>query len=102
MNESEMLYANYISIWNIIHIYRKYYIGKVIVIRVSVNNEIKVVQFWCDHNDCADSEMSEKIQTLYNAYAPNNKYRKVIYRSGNGNLLTYTSELLRQNSGIVA
>lgn len=73
-----------------------------IVIRVSVNNEIKVVQFWCDHNDCADSEMSEKIQTLYNAYAPSNKYKKVIYRSGNGNLLTYTSELLRQNAGIVA
>ena len=83
-------------------IYTKFWVDniceRVIVIRVTVNDSLKVVQFWCDKADCADDKkLFDKVQTLYTAYAPNEKYRKVIYRTGNCDLLNLTSDLLRHN-----
>lgn len=68
-------------------------------IRITVNDTLKVVQFWCDKADCTDEKkLFENVQTLYTAYAPNDKYKKVIYRAGNHDLLGLTSDLLRNNA----
>ena len=68
-----------------------------IAIRITVNDEIKVVQFWCDKTDLLDEQLFEKIENLYKEYAPDAKYRKVIYRTGERDLLSLTSDLLRRN-----
>ena len=65
-----------------------------IAIRITVNDEIKVVQFWCDKTDLSDEQL---IENLYKEYAPDEKYRKIIYRTGERDLLSLTSDLLHRN-----
>ena len=66
--------------------------------RVSINNELKIVQFWCDSKEAEKPEFKDTINNLFKEFAPSDKYRKVIYRSGNGNLLELTKDLLKYNN----
>ncbi|MBR4296312.1 MAG: hypothetical protein IKT56_05720 [Clostridia bacterium] len=67
------------------------------IIRVSINNEIKAVQFWCGKSDSEDEGLFEKVNAIYNQITPSKKYKKVIYRSGTDDLVSLTAELLRTN-----
>jgi len=67
------------------------------IIRVSINNEIKAVQFWCGKCDSEDEGLFEKVNAIYNRITPSKKYKKVIYRSGTDDLVNLTAELLRTN-----
>lgn len=64
--------------------------------RVSVNEKIKVVSFWLLNNEEQDDE---KIDILFDKYKKDNKYRKVVYKSGTGDLFYNTKELLKNNNG---
>ncbi len=66
-------------------------------IRITINDEIKAVQFWCGKSDSEDEGLFEKVNAIYNKIAPSKKYKKVIYRSGDGDLVSLTAELLRIN-----
>ncbi|MGN0655112.1 MAG: hypothetical protein ACI4KD_09390 [Oscillospiraceae bacterium] len=68
-----------------------------IFIRVSINDEIKIIQFWCTQEDTSDKNTNALIDKIFEQIAPDKKYRKVIYRSGNKNLVDCTSLLLKQN-----
>ncbi|MBR3967068.1 MAG: hypothetical protein IKJ91_08355 [Clostridia bacterium] len=65
-------------------------------IRVTVNDELKAVQFWCSKSD-EDKDLFGKVNEIYDRITPSKKYKKVIYRSGNGDLVSLTAELLRIN-----
>lgn len=69
-----------------------------IIIRITINDEIKVVQFWCNKEDTNAPDFMNKINEMFTKVAPNDKFKKVIYRSGNGDLLSATSELLLRNT----
>ena len=69
-------------------------------IRITVNDELKVVQFWCDRTDLENENLFETVQNLYDEYTPDTKYRKIIYRTGERDLLGLTSELVRHNLNI--
>ena len=69
----------------------------VTTIRITVNEDIKIVQFWCGKEDTEAPGFTEKIEEIFAQIAPGDKFKKVIYRSGNGNLLSATSELIRRN-----
>lgn len=68
-----------------------------IFIRITVNNDIRAVQFWCDKTESQDSNLLQNIEKLYSQYSPDRKYRKVIYRSGNENLADLTNALFSHN-----
>ena len=62
---------------------------EVIAIRISVNDELKVVQFWCTEDEANIS--FDKIDI------PFEKYRKVIYRSGKSDLNDLTAAIVKHN-----
>ena len=70
--------------------------------RVSINNELKIVQFWCDSKEAEKPEFKDTINNLFKEFAPSDKYRKVIYRSGNMDLTNLTANLLNHNVGLTA
>ena len=67
-------------------------------IKVTINDAIKVVQFWCTKEDTEEPDFMNKINATFTQIAPSEKFKKVIYRSGNGDLLSATTELLRRNT----
>ena len=71
-------------------------------IRVSVNEDLKIIQFWCCKEDIEKETFNNDIETLYNTYAIDGKYRKVIYRSGSKDLASLTAALLHHNIGVTA
>ncbi len=63
-------------------------------IRVSVNREIKAVQFWLTAAEREDNSVMSAI----NDYAViDKKYKKVIYVSGVNSLAATTGDLLKRN-----
>ncbi len=71
-------------------------------IRVTVNNDLKVVQYWCSKEDTQKDSFFEDIEKAYILFATDKKWRKVIYRSGDADLLDLTSDLLKHNRGLTA
>ncbi len=69
---------------------------------VSINKDLKIVQFWCDSKEAEKPEFKDTVNTLFKEHAPSEKYRKVIYRSGNSDLLELTKDLLKHNIGLTA
>lgn len=66
-------------------------------IRITINNEIKAVEFWCGKSDYEKENFFEKINEKFEEISPGKKYKKVIFRSGDGDLVSLTAELLRIN-----
>ena len=72
-----------------------------ITIRISINDSLKVVQFWLTGAEAQD----ETIMTGIRAYSDENtntlkkadQYKKVVYISGHNSLLDASGELLRVN-----
>lgn len=72
-----------------------------IFIRVSVNDTLKVVQFWLTGSEAEDKSVMERIAYYSDenttAAKKSDRYKKVVYISGNKPLLDVTGELLRVN-----
>ena len=68
--------------------------------RVTVNHDLKIIQFWCTNNITRDELCN--IESICENCLPNEKYRNVIYKSGGADLRVKTEELLKHNLGIFA
>lgn len=69
-----------------------------ILSRVSVNDNLKIVQFWLTSDETiGNPSIVEQIEKLFLLYKQDTKYRKVIYHSGNRDLTDMTIRLLKQN-----
>lgn len=74
---------------------------EVIAIRVSVNDALKVIQFWLTGAEAEDVGVMNRIKKYAdeNTTSPKNseRYKKVIYISGSKPLLDVTGALLKAN-----
>ena len=70
---------------------------RVIPIRISINDDIKVVQFWFTREEGEAENRRQITDELFKKLALDDKYRKVTYISGSGDLFSSTNELIRQN-----
>lgn len=66
-------------------------------IRASVNHEIKVFQIWCTEDERNIEGFFELVEQLVKKHNIDPKYKRVIYISGEKNLIELTADLLRQN-----
>ena len=63
-----------------------------ICIRISVNDEIKAIEFWVGNNENIDRRYINEIASQIN-----NKYKKIMFRSGAGDLTKLTYDLFKLN-----
>lgn len=75
---------------------------KVIKVRLSINENLNIIQFWCSGEDTQKLTFEDGIQHLYCRLNAGKKYRMVIYRSGIRNLADLTGDLLRRNISAIA
>lgn len=73
-------------------------IEEAITIRVCVNNDLKVVQFWLTKDEKENEEILACVKNYSDENITNKKYRKIIYTIGRENVLNLTSSLIKQNS----
>ncbi len=70
-------------------------------IRITVNNEIKAVQFWLTAQEGEDNSIMEIIKSYADEHTTAKKkadvYKKIIYVSGNSDLTSLTADLLKYN-----
>jgi len=75
-------------------LYRK----EVISSRVSINNELKIIQFWlANDEDYKNPDIAQKIDALFLSNKQDPKYRKIIYHSGMRDLSDTTTGLIKKN-----
>ena len=73
-----------------------HYKGSDDLVKITVNETLRTVSFWlCSDEKCDDAQISN----IFNTLKKDNKYRKLIYVSGTGDLLFNTRELIRANQG---
>ena len=65
--------------------------------RISLNERIKVIQFWLTHDDMKNENLYNEIDILYNVYCPDSKYKKIIYQSGIKDVTESTINLFKNN-----
>ena len=69
-----------------------------IVIRVCINDDLKVIQFWLTSEEKENEEVLTSIKNYTDEYITDKKFKKIIYTTGRGNVVGLTSSLLKQNS----
>ena len=74
---------------------------EVIKIRISINDNLKVVQFWLTSAEAEDETVLERIESYSDEHTlaakKSERYRKVIYISGDAPLWDTTATLLKYN-----
>ena len=70
-------------------------------IRITVNQDLKIVQFWLTAQEGEDNSIMEKIKNYADenttAKKKTKRYKKVIYVSGVGDLVNLTADILKRN-----
>ena len=69
-----------------------------IVIRICINEDLKVIQFWLTREERDSVENLNLIKNYSDEYTINKNFRKVIYMVGNKDVVGLTSSLLKQNA----
>lgn len=63
---------------------------------INVKEKMKLVEIWLTHEDQENQQTLETLDTLMQEYKKN-KYKTVIFYSGNKDLLACTEGLLKNN-----
>ena len=70
-------------------------------IRITVNNQIKAVQFWLTTQEGEDNSIMNEIKCYADEHTTAKKkadvYKKVVYVSGTAPLVSATADLLKRN-----
>jgi len=70
-------------------------------IRITVNQDLKVVQFWLTAQEGEDNGIMNKIKSYADEHTTAKKkadvYKKVVYVSGTAPLVSSTADLLKRN-----
>lgn len=72
------------------------YIGGGFRVRVSINHNKKMIQFWCSTDEKDDIDLAYTMDKIYTIYK-NEKYKRIIYYSGSSDITEKTIELLHHN-----
>ena len=72
-----------------------------IKIRISINDNLKVIQFWLTGSEAEDETVLERIESYSDEHTSaakkSERYRKIIYISGDAPLWDVTADLLKYN-----
>ena len=68
--------------------------------RISKNNELKVVQFWLTPEEREEKGIMDKVKSYSNKLKEDKTYKTVIYISGKCDLSKKASELLKHNQAV--
>ena len=66
-------------------------------VRITINRDLKIVQFWCESDYRENIEVQEMIIKIFEAFFSNEKYKKIIYISGKEKLYDTVEALLKNN-----
>ena len=67
--------------------------------RISVNDKINVIEIWTTATERSSADFNKKLSEISDKITnpDGKKFKTVIFESGNGDLKTYTSALVKKN-----